>query len=425
MTSTKTAPDGNFAVMDFGYSPKVEEYRSRLLEFMDSHVYPAEGVYRQQMEDSGDPHHHPAVIEELKREARSRGLWNLFLPDTEHGAGLSVLEYAPLAEITGRSPYLAPEALNCSAPDTGNMEILHMFGTPSQKEIWLHRLLEGEIRSCFSMTEPDVASSDATNIRTRIERDGDHWVVTGRKWFSSGAASKRCKVSIVMGVTNPDADPHRRQSMVIVPMDTPGVVVEREPRVFGYQDRGGHPQVLFDGARVPVDHLLGEEGGGFAIAQARLGPGRIHHCMRAIGAAERCLDLMVQRSKARVAFGKPLAEQGVVQEWIADARIRIEQARLLVLKTAWLIDRGGTKSARTEIAAIKVVAPEVLTFVADRGMQLFGAAGFTSDFPLAEMYSMGRWLQIADGPDEVHRRSVARAELGRLEPGAVPPPYEF
>jgi acyl-CoA dehydrogenase len=409
--------------MDFAYPTNVLELRERLLDFMDSHVYPAEPVYRDQMAASGDPHHHPEVVEDLKSAARAQGLWNLFLPDLEHGGGLSVLEYAPLAEITGRSPHLAPEAMNCSAPDTGNMEILHMFGTRDQKEVWLEPLLAGEIRSCFSMTEPDVASSDATNIRTRIERDGDEYVITGRKWFSSGAASSRCRVSIVMGVTNPDADPYRRQSMVIVPMDSPGVEVEREPTVFGYQDRGGHPQVHFDGVRVPVANLLGEEGGGFGIAQARLGPGRIHHCMRAIGAAERCLDLMVQRSQARVAFGKPLADQGVVQEWIADARIRIEQARLLVLKTAWLIDNGGTKAARTEIAAIKVIAPEVLTFVADRAMQLFGAAGFTEDYPLAELYSMGRWLQIADGPDEVHRRSVARTELRRLEPGAVPEPY--
>jgi acyl-CoA dehydrogenase len=409
--------------MDFGYPDRVEKLRTELLDFMDSHVYPAETVYRDQMAASGDPHHHPQVVEGLKKEARARGLWNLFLPDEEAGAGLSVLEYAPLAEITGRSPHLAPEALNCSAPDTGNMEILHMFGTPEQKETWLDPLLEGEIRSCFSMTEPDVASSDATNIRTRIDRDGDDYVITGRKWFSSGAASSRCRMSIVMGVTDPEAEPHRRQSMVIVPLDAPGVVIEREPTVFGYQERGGHPQIHFDGVKVPVGNLLGEQGGGFAIAQARLGPGRIHHCMRAIGAAERCLDLMIRRSKAREAFGKPLAEQGVIQEWIAESRIRIEQARLLVLKTAWLIDRAGTKGARVEIAAIKVVAPEVLTFVADRAIQVFGAGGFTDDFPLAEMYSMGRWLQIADGPDEVHRRSVARAELGRLEPGAVPPPY--
>ncbi|MFZ0013305.1 MAG: acyl-CoA dehydrogenase family protein [Acidimicrobiia bacterium] len=405
--------------MDFAFSATVEEYRRRLLEFMEAHIYPAEPVYEQQMAESGNPHHHPAILETLKEEARGQGLWNLFLPDEEDGAGLSVLEYAPLAEITGRSPQLAPEAINCSAPDTGDMEILHMFGTPEQKDVWLHPLLEGEIRSCFSMTEPDVASSDATNIRTRIERDGDDYVITGRKWFSSGAASTRCKFSIVMGVTNPDADRHRMQSMIIVPMDTPGVEIEKEPRVFGYQDRGGHPQIHFDSVRVPSANLLGEEGGGFAIAQARLGPGRIHHCMRAIGAAERCLDLMIQRSQSRVAFGKPLSEQGVVREWIADARIQIEQVRLLVLKTAWLIDNVGTRGARTEIAAIKVAAPNLLTSIADDAMQLFGAAGFTEDWPLASLYSMGRWLRIADGPDEVHRRSVARAELGRLGPGAV------
>jgi acyl-CoA dehydrogenase len=397
--------------MDFAFSDRVEDFRGRLLQFMESDVFPAEKVYAEQMAGSGNPHFHPPVVEELKERARSRGLWNLFLPDEELGAGLSVQEYAPLAEITGWSPSLAPEALNCSAPDTGNMEILHMFGTPEQKEDWLMPLLEGEIRSCFSMTEPAVASSDATNIETAMARQGDTYVISGRKWFSSGAASERCKFSIVMGVTNPDADPHRRQSMIIVPMDTPGVTIVREPTVFGYQDRGGHPEIDFDGVEVPVTNLLGEEGGGFAIAQARLGPGRIHHCMRAIGAAERCLDLMVKRSKQRVTFGKPLADQGVIQEWIANARIRIEQTRLLVLKTAWMIDKMGTKAARTEIAAIKVAAPELLTYVADRGMQLFGAAGFTEDFPLASLYSMGRWLQIADGPDEVHRRSVARAEL--------------
>ncbi len=397
--------------MDFAFSDRVEDLRERLLQFMETEIFPAEAVYAEQMAASGDPHFHPPVVEELKKSARSVGLWNLFLPDEELGGGLSVQEYAPLAEITGWSPSLAPESLNCSAPDTGNMEILHMFGTPDQKEQWLIPLLDGEIRSCFSMTEPSVASSDATNIETAMTRQGDSYVISGRKWFSSGAASERCKFSIVMGVTNPDADPYRRQSMIIVPMDAPGVSIVREPTVFGYQDRGGHPEVDFDSVEVPATNLLGEEGGGFAIAQARLGPGRIHHCMRAIGAAERCLDLMVKRSKERVAFGKPLADQGVIQEWIANARIRIEQTRLLVLKTAWMIDKMGTKAARTEIAAIKVAAPELLTYVADRGMQLFGAAGFTEDFPLASLYSMGRWLQIADGPDEVHRRSVARAEL--------------
>ncbi len=397
--------------MDFSYTDRVVELQGQLRDFMDAEVFPAEIVYRRQMEESGDPHFHPPVIEVLKKVARSRGLWNLFLPDEEWGAGLSVLEYAPLAEITGWSPSIAPEAINCAAPDTGNMEILQMFGTPEQKEQWLAPLLDGEIRSCFSMTEPAVASSDATNIQTEMRREGDEYVINGRKWFSSGAASARCKVSIVMGVTNPEGEPYRRQSMVLVPMDNPGVSIVREPTVFGYQDRGGHPEVDFTDARVPVSNLLGEDGGGFAIAQARLGPGRIHHCMRAIGAAERCLDLMVSRSKERITFGKPLADQGVIQEWIANARIRIEQTRLLVLKTAWMIDMMGAKAARTEIAAIKVAAPELLVYVADRAMQLFGAAGFTEDFPLAQLYSMGRWLQIADGPDEVHRRSVARAEL--------------
>lgn len=409
--------------MDFAYSPGVEELAARLQHFMDDVVLPAEPVYEEQMAAAGDPHHHPPIIEELKEEARRRRLWNLFLPDHPEGGQLSVLEYAPLAEITGWSPWLAPEAINCSAPDTGNMEILHMFGSPEQKERWLAPLLSGEIRSCFCMTEPDVASSDATNIRTRMERVDGEYVINGRKWFSSGAASPRCKVAIVMGVTNPEADPHHRQSMVLVPMDTLGVTVERQPTVFGYQDRGGHPVVLFDQVRVPVDNLLGEEGGGFAIAQARLGPGRIHHCMRAIGAAERCFELMCKRAKARTAFGKPLAEQGVIQEWIAESRLRIEQARLLVLKTAWMIDEQGSRGARVEIAAIKVVAPQTLTYVADRAMQVFGAAGFTDDYPLAALWSMGRWLQIADGPDEVHRRSVARAELGRFEAGAVPPPF--
>ncbi|MGH8875615.1 MAG: acyl-CoA dehydrogenase family protein, partial [Acidimicrobiia bacterium] len=349
--------------MDFAYSPKVDELRQRLLDFMDGYVYPAEPVYEQQMLGSGDPHLDPPVLEELKKEASSRGLWNLFLPDEEYGAGLSVLEYAPLAEITGRSPHLAPEALNCSAPDTGNMEILHAFGTPEQKERWLVPLLGGEIRSCFSMTEPEVASSDATNIRTRIDADGDHYVITGRKWFSSGALGKRCRVAIVMGVTDEDADPYHRQSMVLVPLDTPGVEVERDPRIFGYQDRGGHPQVHYHGVRVPKVNLLGEEGGGFAIAQARLGPGRIHHCMRAIGMAERAFDLMCARAKGRVTFGKPIAEQGVIQDWIAESRIRIEQARLLVLKTAWLIDTVGLKGARVEISAIKVAVPEVAKWV--------------------------------------------------------------
>ncbi len=408
--------------MDFAYTPRMQDHIDRLSAFMDEFVYPAEAVYEEQMREGGHPHHHPQIVEDLKREARSRGLWNLFLPEE---SGLSVLEYAPLAEITGRSPWLAPEALNCSAPDTGNMEILHMFGTPAQKAQWLAPLLEGEIRSCFAMTEPDVASSDARNIRTRIEQDGDEYVITGRKWFSSGASSPRCAVSIVMGITDPEADVYRRQSMILVPFDAPGVVVERDPSVFGYHDRGGHPVVHYDHVRVPADNILGEPGGGFAIAQARLGPGRVHHCMRAIGAAERCFELMVQRAQARTAFGKTLAEQGVVRDWIAESRMMIEQARLLVLKTAWMIDNVGVSAARVEVSAIKVVAPRALVFVADRAMQVFGGAGFTEDYPVAALFSLGRWLQMADGPDEVHKRSVARAEIRRFEPGAVPEPYRF
>lgn len=407
--------------MDFAYRAQVEELRTQLFEFMDTQVYPAESVYETQMAESGDPHFDPPVLEALKKEARSRGLWNLFLP----GGGWSVLDYAPLAEISGRSPWLAPEAMNCSAPDTGNMEILHQYGTPGQKERWLTPLLEGEIRSCFSMTEPDVASSDATNIRTRIRSDGDEYVVTGRKWFSSGALGKRARLSIVMGVTDPSADPYHRQSMVLVPLDTPGVQIERDPAVFGFVDRGGHPQIHFDGVRVPKSNLLGEEGTGFTIAQARLGPGRVHHCMRSIGMAERAFDLMCRRAKGRVAFGRLLADQGVIQTWIAEARIRIEQARLLVLKAAWLIDNVGAAGARTEISAIKVVAPATAKWVIDRAIQVFGAAGFTEDFPLARFYSMARWLQIADGPDEVHRRALARHELGRYEPGFQPERYPF
>ena len=410
--------------MDFAFSPRVEELRRTTLDFMDEFIYPAESVYADQISESGDHNFHPPIIEELKAEARERGLWNLFLPDESLGAGLAVHEYAPVAEITGRSPSLAPEAFNCSAPDTGNMEILHMFGTPEQQERWLYPLLEGEIRSCFSMTEPDVASSDARNIRTRIESDGDDYVIHGRKWFSSGGSSPRCKVAIVMGVTDPHADPYRRQSMVIVPLDTPGVEIERDVTVFGYHDRSGHPSIHYNGVRVPKTNLLGEQGGGFGIAQARLGPGRIHHCMRALGMAERAFDMMCSRALARETFGSKVAEHGVVQDWIAESRLQIEQARLLVLKTAWLIDTVGVKSARIEISAIKVIAPRVAKMVVDRAIQVFGAAGVTGDFPLAEMYAHIRTLQIADGPDEVHMRSVARRELRRYEPGYVPPPYE-
>jgi acyl-CoA dehydrogenase len=402
--------------VDFAHSPKVEELRTPLLGFMDSHVYPAEPVYREQVEASGDPYFHPPVMEELKQEARSRGLWNLFLPDQRWGAGLSNLEYAPLAEVMGHSPWIAPEATNCSAPDTGNMEILAEFGTPDQQERWLRPLLEGEIRSGFCMTEPDVASSDATNIRSRIEREGDHYVINGRKWWTTGAMSDRCELLIFMGVTAPNADVHRRQSMVLVPKDTPGVTVQRGLSVFGYHGGGGDAEIVFEDVRVPVTNLLGEEGGGFAIAQARLGPGRIHHCMRAIGMAERAFDLMCRRAISRTAFGKELARQGVVQQAIAESRMEIEQARLLVLKAAWLIDTVGKEGAKVEISAIKVVAPRVATNVIDRAIQVHGAAGVSHDFPLAEMYAAARTLHIVDGPDEVHEMVLARRELQRYLP---------
>ncbi len=399
--------------MDFAFSERCEELRKQLSGFMDSDVYPAEPVYREQMAASGDPNFHPPIVEDLKKAARAQGLWNLFLPHPEWGAGLSNLDYAPLAEITGRSPSLAPEAINCSAPDTGNMEVLAQFGTPEQQQQWLMPLLDGEIRSCFSMTEPDVASSDARNIQTSIERDGDEYVINGRKWWSSGAASKRCKISILMGVTNPDADTYHRQSMVLVPFDTPGVRVVRPLRVFGYDDRGGHPEMSFEDVRVPADNLVGEEGGGFAIAQARLGPGRIHHCMRLLGMAERAFDLMCSRTKSRVAFGGPISDQGVVRDWIAESRIMIEQTRLLVLKTAWLMDTVGNREARIEVSSIKVAAPRTALYVIDRAIQAHGGGGVSDDFPLASLYAHARTLQIADGPDEVHKMSVARRELRR------------
>lgn len=398
--------------MDFAFSPRTEELRERLLEFMDTHVYPAEAVYREQVAASGDPHYHPPVMEELKAAARERGLWNLFLPNPRWGAGLSNLEYAPLAEITGRSP-IAPEALNCAAPDTGNMEVLAEFGTPEQQEQWLVPLLEGEIRSGFCMTEPNVASSDATNISSRIERDGDHYVINGRKWWTTGAMSPRCKILIFMGVTDPDADTYRRQSQILVPIDTPGVRIERSLPIFGYEGGGGDAEIVFEDVRVPVTNLIGEEGSGFAIAQARLGPGRIHHCMRCIGMAERAFDLMCERAHQRVAFGKTIAEQGVVQDWIAESRLAIEQARLLTLKAAWLMDTVGNKGARIEISAIKVVAPRVATTVIDRAIQVHGAKGVSADTPLAFMYAHARTLHIADGPDEVHKMSIARRELRR------------
>ena len=404
--------------MDFALSPTAQALQERLLAFMDDHIYPAESVYEEQMAALGDDHAHPQIIEDLKVKARELGLWNLFLPHkTQWTEGLSNLDYAPLAEITGRS-HLAPEALNCAAPDTGNMEILTMFGTDEQKEQWLAPLLEGEIRSCFAMTEPDVASSDATNISLRIERDGDSYVLNGRKWWSSGASSSRCKISIVMGVTDPDAPVHLRQSMILVPMDTPGLTKVRDLPVFGYQDREGHAELLFDNVRVPASNLLGQQGGGFAIAQARLGPGRIHHCMRCIGAAERAIEAMCRRAHSRVAFGRPLADQGVVREWIADSRIEIEQARLLTLKAAWLMDVAGNKAARMEISAIKVVAPNAALRVIDRAIQTHGGAGVSDDFPLARMWAGIRTLRFADGPDEVHRRQIARAELRKWAPEA-------
>jgi alkylation response protein AidB-like acyl-CoA dehydrogenase len=402
--------------MDFAYDARTEELRGQLLSFMDEHIYPAEPVFAQQREDAqGDARWAaPPVVEELKAEARRRGLWNLFLPG-DNGAGLTNLQYAPLAEITGRSLHLAPPALNCAAPDTGNMEVLSEFGTEQQRKQWLEPLLAGEIRSAFAMTEPDVASSDATNIQTRIERDGDDYVINGRKWYISGAMNPRCRIFIVMGKTDPSADRHRQQSMILVPRDTPGLNVRRGMRVFGYDDgdHGGHAEVLFDNVRVPAENLVGEEGGGFAIAQARLGPGRIHHCMRLIGMAERAVELMCRRATERVAFGKPIAAQGVVQEWIAEARVDIEQLRLLVLKTAWLMDTVGNRGAHTEIQAIKIATPAKVGQILDRAVQVHGAGGVSQDFPLAELWAAARTLRLADGPDEVHKRSLARRELRR------------
>ena len=403
--------------MDLGPSARASEYLSKVTAFMDAHVYPAEPTYAEQrrtLTEQGPPHHLPPVVEELKEVARSQGLWNLFLPEsTDPAHGLTVADYAHIAEVTGRSIEIAPEAMNCSAPDTGNMEVLHMFGTDAQRAQWLEPLLDGRIRSGFAMTEPDVASSDATNIATRIERDGDDYVINGRKWWTTGALDPRCEILILMGKTDPAAETHRQQSMVLVPMDTPGVTVQRSLPVFGYHDQHGHGEITFDNARVPASNLIGEEGAGFAIAQARLGPGRIHHCMRMIGLAERALDMMIDRSRERVAFGKPLSDQGVVRESIALSRIEIDQARLLTLKAAAMIDSVGAKAARTEIAAIKVVAPRVACDVIDRAIQVHGGAGVSDDTPLAAMYAGARSLRLADGPDEVHLRDIARQELRR------------
>jgi len=411
--------------MDFTFDARTLDLRDQVLEFMNERVYPAETVFAEQAETVGPWERRP-VIEELKAEARARGLWNLFLTgkaaQAEVAKGLvpdpplTNLQYAPLAEITGWSPAIAPEALNCAAPDTGNMELLAEFGSPQQQERWLCPLLDGEIRSAFCMTEPAVASSDATNIATAITADGGEYVINGRKWWSSGAMNPNCRILIVMGVTGGAAVGHGRHSMILVPRDTAGVTVKRGTNVFGYTDgpHGGHAEVVFDQVRVPKENLIAGEGDGFAIAQARLGPGRIHHCMRMIGAAERALRLMCERAASRTAFGKTLAEQGVVQDWIAESRVRIEQARLLVLKTAWLMDTVGNKGAHTEIQAIKIVTPAMAEWVIDKAIQAHGGGGVSQDFPLAQLWAGARSLRFADGPDEVHKRSLARRELRKV-----------
>jgi acyl-CoA dehydrogenase len=403
--------------MDFQPSERCTSFQERLKAFMDEHVYPAEPVYERELAESGDPHHQPRVMEQLKASAKAEGLWNMFLPDAEHGAGLSNSDYAPLAEILGRS-HIASEACNCSAPDTGNMEVLHQFATPEQKQHWLNPLLEGEIRSSFAMTEPDVASSDATNISLRIERDGEDYVLNGRKWWISGALHPHCKIMIVMGKTQPSAPRHRQQSQILVPIDTPGVEIVRGLPVFGYQDQEGHAEIAFEDVRVPASNLIAGEGDGFMIAQARLGPGRIHHCMRSLGAAERALEAMCRRAVSRTTFGQPVAARSNVQDWIAEARIEIEMARLLTLKAAWLMDTVGNRHARTEIAAIKVAAPNIALKVIDRAIQVHGGGGVSDDFPLAWAYAHLRTLRLADGPDEVHKLSIARRELAPYTPSA-------
>jgi acyl-CoA dehydrogenase len=399
--------------VDFAPSAVADDYTKRMRAFLDDRILPAEAAYLEfRAARRGTPSEWelPPLVEELKAEARAQGLWNLFLPSI---SGLSNLEYAAVAEVTGWSPDIAPEVINCQAPDTGNMETLHLFGTPEQKEQWLEPLLAGEIRSAFAMTEPDVASSDATNIQTSIVREGDDYVINGRKWWISGAADERCKIFILMGKTDPEAASHRQQSMVLVPRDTPGLSIDRHLPTFGFQDQHGHSELTLTDVRLPVSNLLGEEGGGFTIAQARLGPGRIHHCMRLIGMAERAIDLMARRAQSRVAFKRPLSEQGVVREHIALSRIEVEQARLLVLKTAWLIDSAGSKGAATEIAAIKVAVPRMACTVIDRAIQIHGGGGITDITPLPAFYAWARALRLADGPDEVHLRTVARQELGR------------
>jgi acyl-CoA dehydrogenase len=401
--------------MDFAYDARTEELRGQLQAYISEHVIPAEKVFEEQAAElagRGRGWERPPVMADLKAEAKKQGLWNLFLAHHPEGAGLTNLQYAPLAELSGGS-FLTPEALNCAAPDTGNMEVLAEFGTPEQQERWLRPLLDGEIRSAFCMTEPDVASSDATNIATSITRDGDVYVINGRKWWSSGAMDPNCKIFIVMGKSSPDADRHRQQSQILVPRDTPGINVKRGMHVFGYTDgtHGGHAEIEFTDVRVPAANIIAGEGEGFAIAQARLGPGRIHHCMRQIGVAERAVELMCRRVTSRVAFGKPLAEQGVIQEWIADSRVRIEAARLLVLKTAWLMDTVGNKGAHTEIQSIKILVPQMTEWILDKAIQAHGGGGISQDFPLAMMWAHARTLRFADGPDEVHKRSLAYREL--------------
>ena len=397
--------------MNFEYTPKVKALQERLGTFMDEHVYPSEKLFQEQMEAQPSRWHHPPIQEELKQKARAAGLWNLFLPAAEDARGLTNLEYAPLCEMMGRSP-IGPEVFNCSAPDTGNMETLLRYGSQAHKDQWLAPLLEGEIRSAFCMTEPAVASSDATNITARMERDGDHYVINARKWWSSGANDPRCKILIVMGKTDPNAEKHRQQSMILVPIDTPGVTVMRHLTVFGYDDAPhGHAEVDFKDVRVPLSNILLGEGRGFEIAQGRLGPGRIHHCMRQIGVAERALEAMCARVKSRVTFGRPLAEQGVVMQWIADSRMEIEQTRLLTLKAADMMDRVGNKAARAEIAMIKVMAPRMVLNVLDRAIQAHGAGGVSQDFGLAYAWARARTMRIVDGPDEVHSAAIAKLEL--------------
>jgi acyl-CoA dehydrogenase len=401
--------------MDFQPSARCLEFKERLQAFMDEHVHPAETLYERQLRESGDPHSQPPAMEELKALARERGLWNMFLPDPDHGAGLSNGDYAPLAEILGRS-HIASEACNCSAPDTGNMEVLHQFASAEQRERWLDPLLAGEIRSAFAMTEPDVASSDATNIALRIERRGEEYVLNGRKWWISGVKHPHCRIMIVMGKTRTDGPRHGQQSMVLVPLDTPGVTVVRALPVFGYYDHEGHAEILFEDVRVPASNLIAGEGDGFMIAQARLGPGRIHHCMRSIGAAERALEALCRRAVARVTFGQPLAARANIQDWIAESRVEIEMARLLTLKAAWLMDTVGNRHARTEIAAIKIAAPNIALKVIDRAIQVHGGGGVSDDFTLAWAYAHLRTLRLADGPDEVHKLSIARRELAPYMP---------